>query len=123
MADRSESRRGDFSWDEAYTDGWAPWDIGRPQPTFVQLADAGEISPPVVGQHDADRARYVASLAAALVPGGVLHLLCFSELTPGDDGPRRITQDEMRAAGPAAATWMAAGRPRPTGRCQPVGDL
>ena len=47
---------------------------------------------------DADRARYVASLATVLEPGGVLHLLCFSEHTPGTTGPRRVTQAEIRAA-------------------------
>lgn len=47
---------------------------------------------------DAQRTRYVASLAAVLEDGGVLHLLCFSELTPGQDGPRRVTQGELRAA-------------------------
>jgi len=45
---------------------------------------------------DDDRPRYLASMGAALQPGGVLHLLCFSELTPGEDGPRRVTQDEIR---------------------------
>lgn len=157
------------SWDEAYTKGWAPWDIGRPQPVFVRLADAGEITSPVLdsgcgtGEHalmlaergmavlgidvaptaigrarqkaaerklsaefevgdvlaldrlgrpfatiidsgvfhtfdDTDRPRYVASLASVLEPGGVLHLLCFSEQTPGDWGPRRVTQAELRDA-------------------------
>jgi SAM-dependent methyltransferase len=157
------------SWDEAYTKGWAPWDIGRPQSVFVRLADAGEITSPVLdsgcgtGEHalmlaerglevvgvdvaptaigrarqkaaerklsaefevgdvlaldqlgrrfatvidsgvlhtfdDTGRPRYVASLASVLDPGGVLHLLCFSEHTPGDWGPRRVTQAELRAA-------------------------
>src|SRR3954454_8163567 len=47
---------------------------------------------------DVDRARYVRSLRSVLEPGGVLHLLCFSELTPGTDGPRRVTQAEIRSA-------------------------
>ncbi len=47
---------------------------------------------------DADRVRYVESLATVLVTRGTLHLLCFSELTPGDFGPRRVTQAEIRAA-------------------------
>jgi SAM-dependent methyltransferase len=157
------------SWDDAYTQGWAPWDIGRPQPVFVRLADAGEFSSPVLdsgcgtGEHalmlaerglevmgvdvaptaigrarekaaerelsvdfkvgdvlaldrlgrtfatvldsgvfhtfdDADRPRYVASLASVVEPGGVIHLLCFSEHTPGDWGPRRVTRAELREA-------------------------
>jgi len=156
-------------WDQTYRQGWAPWDIGRPQPAFVRLADAGEIAEPVLdcgcgtGEHalmlaargrevvgidiapaaieaalrkasergltvdfqvadalelsrlgrrfatvidsgvfhtfaDPERARYVASLAGVVRPGGVLHLLCFSELTPGDVGPRRVTQAELRTA-------------------------
>jgi len=47
---------------------------------------------------DAERPTYVESLAAAVAPGGVVHLLCFSELTPGDYGPRRVTQAEIRDA-------------------------
>jgi SAM-dependent methyltransferase len=157
------------SWDEAYTQGGAPWDIGRPQPAFVRLADTGEFTPPVLdsgcgtGEHalmlaerglevlgvdvapaaiglarekaaqrglsaqfdvgdvlaldglgrtfatvldsgvfhtfdDTDRVRYVASLASVLGTGGVIHLLCFSEHTPGDWGPRRVTQAELREA-------------------------
>ena len=156
-------------WDDVYRRGWAPWDIGAPQPVFVRLADAGEIRSPVLdvgcgtGEHalmlaarghdvvavdvaatalatarrkadergltvdlreadalelsslgrtfatvidsgvfhtfeDEQRRRYVASLAAAVEPGGVVHILCFSELTPGFDGPRRVTQGELREA-------------------------
>jgi cyclopropane fatty-acyl-phospholipid synthase-like methyltransferase len=47
---------------------------------------------------DEDRARYVGSLAEAIEPGGVLHLMCFSEHTPGVTGPRRVTQAELRQA-------------------------
>jgi SAM-dependent methyltransferase len=47
---------------------------------------------------DADRTRYVEALTTVLAPGGTLHLLCFSQLTPGDFGPRRVTQAEIRAA-------------------------
>jgi SAM-dependent methyltransferase len=157
-------------WDGAYaTDARAPWDIGRPQPAFVRLADSGllggrlldsgcgtgehallaaargadatgiDISPLAIerargkaaergvtarfevgdvlrlGQlgmrfdtvidsgvfhvfDDDDRARYVASLASALRPGGTCYLMCFSDHQPGDSGPRRVSQDELRAA-------------------------
>jgi cyclopropane fatty-acyl-phospholipid synthase-like methyltransferase len=47
---------------------------------------------------DADRARYVTSLAAVLPPGGRCYLMCFSDRQPGDYGPRRVRQDELRAA-------------------------
>lgn len=46
---------------------------------------------------NADRPLYADSLARVVEPGGVLHLLCFSELTPGTDGPRRVTQAELGA--------------------------
>jgi SAM-dependent methyltransferase len=46
---------------------------------------------------NADRPIYADSLARVVEPGGVLHLLCFSELTPGSDGPRRVTQGELHA--------------------------
>ena len=39
---------------------------------------------------------YVASLASVLEPGSMLHLLCFSDLQPGDLGPRRVSQQELR---------------------------
>ena len=47
---------------------------------------------------DADRARYVASLAAAVRPGGRYHMLCFSDSQPGDWGPRRVRADEITAS-------------------------
>jgi SAM-dependent methyltransferase len=47
---------------------------------------------------DDSRARYVASLAAVLRPGGHLYLMCFSNRQPGEFGPRRVSQDELRAA-------------------------
>jgi cyclopropane fatty-acyl-phospholipid synthase-like methyltransferase len=157
------------SWDDAYLHNRAPWDIGRPQPAILHLADAGGLEEPVLdsgcgsGEHallaasmglavkgvdvsreaierarskarqrglaveflvgdvleldqierldppfrtvidtgcfhtfsNADRPLYAASLASVVEPGGVLHLLCFSEHTPGDDGPRRVTQGEI----------------------------
>jgi hypothetical protein len=40
----------------------------------------------------------VTSLAAVLRPGGRGYLVCFSDRQPGTWGPRRVTQDELRAA-------------------------
>jgi cyclopropane fatty-acyl-phospholipid synthase-like methyltransferase len=157
-------------WDDAYAaSNPPPWDIGRPQPAFVRLADAGllrgrlldsgcgtgentllaaergadalgaDFSPLAIEQargkaaergiparfevadvlslgqlglafdtvidsgvfhvfNDDDRARYVASLASVLQPGGTCYLACFSEREPGDVGPRRVRQDELRSA-------------------------
>ncbi|HXW62075.1 MAG TPA: class I SAM-dependent methyltransferase [Candidatus Acidoferrales bacterium] len=47
---------------------------------------------------DADRVTYVQGLKAVLKPGGRLFLLCFSDETPGTEGPRRVSQKELRAA-------------------------
>jgi SAM-dependent methyltransferase/GNAT superfamily N-acetyltransferase len=47
---------------------------------------------------DTDRARYVASLVAAVAPGGRYHMLVFSDRQGGTLGPRRISQTEIRAS-------------------------
>jgi cyclopropane fatty-acyl-phospholipid synthase-like methyltransferase len=46
---------------------------------------------------DDDRPRFVDSLRKAVPSGGRYHMLCFSDRQPGDWGPRRVTQDEIRA--------------------------
>ena len=158
------------SWDDSYAgDVPAPWDIGRPQPAFLRLAEQGLLAGRVLdsgcgtGEHtllaaahgadatgvdvsglairrardkaaerglvarfevgdalrladlgltfdviidsgvfhvfdDEDRVRYVASLASVLWPGGHCYLACFSDRQPGTWGPRRVSQDELRAA-------------------------
>lgn len=96
-------------------------ELGR---TFDAVIDAGLFH----AFGDDERARYVESLAAALVAGGTFHLLCFSDRVPGVTGPRRIRQEEIHAAfargwavrsiepvhfetvgplGPAAEAWAA----------------
>jgi SAM-dependent methyltransferase len=151
-----------------YDSGPPPWDIGRPQPAFVELAERGMWSGRVLdagcgtGEHallaaqlgldatgidgvsgairqarrkaadrdlsarflvwdalrlaelgeqfdtvvdsglfhvfdDDDRARYVAALAAAISEDGRYYMLCFSDLEPGTLGPRRVSQEEIRA--------------------------
>ncbi len=52
---------------------------------------------------DVDRATYVDGLAQVVEVAGRLHLLCFADRQPGDDGPRRISADELRAT--FAAHW------------------
>lgn len=155
-------------FDDAYA-GTPPWDIGRPQPAIVRLADAGAIAGAVLdagcgtGENalylasrghevwgvdftaaavaralekarargiaatflqgdalrleslgrtfdtaidcglfhtfaDEERPRYVLSLAAAVRPGGAVHLLCFSEEERSEGGPHRVTRDEIRRA-------------------------
>ena len=159
------------SWDDAYQQNAAPWDIGRPQPAIVRIAEWGGLVEPVLdsgcgsGEHallaasmglevkgvdvagtaierargkarqrglsaefivgdvlaldrierldppfrtvldvgcfhtfaNADRPLYAASLASVTDTGALLHLLCFSEQTPGTDGPRRVTEGEISA--------------------------
>ena len=53
---------------------------------------------------DDDRRRYVAGLAAVLKPGGRLFLLCFSDQEPGDQGPRRVTRNEIENT--FSASWV-----------------
>lgn len=154
-------------FDALYQSETPPWDIGRPQPAFVRLVDAGELrgrvldvgcgtgehalmaaaegleaigvdaAPtaigrarqkaaqrsldarfdvwdaldlPALGEHfdtvldcglfhvfdDDQRVRFVASLSAVVVPGGRYFMLCFSDRQPGEWGPRRVRQDELR---------------------------
>lgn len=154
-------------FEASYQGGRPPWDIGRPQPAFVCLDDAGELRGRVLdvgcgtGEHalmaagrglqatgidaaptairlarekatrrsldvrfevwdalelpafgeqfdtvldcglfhvldDDERARFVSSLSAVMVPGGRFFLLCFSDRQPGDWGPRRIRQAELQ---------------------------
>jgi len=45
---------------------------------------------------DRDRRTYVQNLKAAIAPGGRYFMLCFSERQPGEGGPRRVTQAEIR---------------------------
>ena len=47
---------------------------------------------------DEERPLYVAGLSSILVPGGPFRMLCFNEMEPGDWGPRRVTQNEIRDA-------------------------
>ena len=47
---------------------------------------------------DAGRPRYVTSLAAAVEPGGTYYMMCFSDSQPGEWGPRRVREEEIRAA-------------------------
>jgi len=156
-------------WDDSYAGPPPPWDIGRPQPAFVRLAEDGTLTGALLdagcgtGEHtilaalhdaravgidvsrraielarrkaalrgidasfqvldarhldtlgetfdtivdsglfhvfdDPARIHYVTALHTALRPGGHLHLMCFSDRQPGDWGPRRVTEGELRAA-------------------------
>jgi cyclopropane fatty-acyl-phospholipid synthase-like methyltransferase len=47
---------------------------------------------------DEERPAFVQGLAEVLQSGGLLHILCFSDEEPGSEGPRRVTQKEIRDA-------------------------
>lgn len=66
--------------------------LGRLGRTFDTIIDSGLFHV----FSDEDRARYVESLASVLEPGGVYHVLCFNEHTPGAQGPRRVRQEELK---------------------------
>jgi len=69
----------------------------------LRLATLGETFDTVVDSglfhvfDDAARALYVTALHSVLRPDGHLHLMCFSDRQPGDWGPRRVTEGELRA--------------------------
>jgi cyclopropane fatty-acyl-phospholipid synthase-like methyltransferase len=155
------------SWESAYL-ATPPWDIGRPQPAIMRLAEAGRITGSVLdigcgtGENvlylvergltvtgvdgattairkarakakrrglnasfevgdalnlsvperpfdtvidsglfhvfsDDERERFRASLERVIRPGGIYFLMCFSDQQPGDWGPRRVTQAEIRS--------------------------
>jgi SAM-dependent methyltransferase len=70
----------------------------------LDLGSLGEVFDTVIDSglfhvfDDDDRARYVESLAAATAPGGRVYVLCFSDRFPPGFGPRRVSQDEIRAS-------------------------
>jgi maltose O-acetyltransferase len=45
---------------------------------------------------DKDRVRYVAGLAHVTKAGGRVFVLCFSDEEPGEQGPRRVSERELR---------------------------
>lgn len=47
---------------------------------------------------DAGRKAYVAALRRLLEPGSRLFILCFSDREPGEHGPRRVSERELRDA-------------------------
>jgi cyclopropane fatty-acyl-phospholipid synthase-like methyltransferase len=69
-------------------------DLGRLGQTFDTVIDSGVFHV----FSDQDRPRYVSSLAGVVRDGATCYLMCFSEHEPGTWGPRRVSQDELRAA-------------------------
>jgi SAM-dependent methyltransferase len=70
----------------------------------LELADLGESFDTVLDCglfhvfEDADRPKFVQALRASMPVGAWYYMLCFSDLEPGDWGPRRIQQEEIRAS-------------------------
>ena len=68
--------------------------LGRLREGFDTVVDSGLFHV----FDDADRARYVTSLAAVIEPGGSHYLMCFSDSQPGTWGPRRVRREEIMLA-------------------------
>jgi ubiquinone/menaquinone biosynthesis C-methylase UbiE len=62
----SHERLSGQPWDASYLDGPAPWDIGRPQPAILRLADEGAFAGVVLdaGCGTGENALHVASLGS-----------------------------------------------------------
>jgi cyclopropane fatty-acyl-phospholipid synthase-like methyltransferase len=73
---------------------WDALELGALDQTFDTVLDCGLFHV----FEDEDRARFVSSLRTAVPSGGRYFMLCFSDRQPGDWGPRRVTQDEIRAS-------------------------
>jgi SAM-dependent methyltransferase len=88
---RAKARQRGLQVDFLVGDVLALPDVERLDPPFRTVLDVGcfHTFP------NADRPIYADSVARVVESGGVLHLLCFSEHTPGTDGPRRVTQGEI----------------------------
>ncbi len=71
---------------------------------------------------DDDRRRYVEGLASVLKSGGRLYLLCFSDEEPGDQGPRRVSEKELRDLFAQGWTVERIGRSRYEVRPDPNDD-
>jgi SAM-dependent methyltransferase len=68
----------------------------------LELADLGQSFDTVLDCglfhvfEDSDRLKFVEGLRTCMPAGSRYYMLCFSDLEPGDWGPRRIRQDEIR---------------------------
>jgi len=67
--------------------------LGELGMTFDTVLDSGLFH----ALSDPERPFFLQSLGAVLRPGGLYHLLCFSDREPGTEGPRRVSQAEIRA--------------------------
>lgn len=65
----SHERRAGQAWNASYLDGSPPWDVGRPQPAVVELANDNRLVGPVLdaGCGTGENALHVASLGLTVV--------------------------------------------------------
>ena len=68
-------------------------DLAVPKQPFDTVIDSGLFHV----FSDDDRARFRDSLGRVIRLGGTYYLMCFSDEEPGDWGPRRVTQLEIRS--------------------------
>ncbi len=68
-------------------------DLAVPEQPFDTVIDSGLFHV----FSDEDRAHFRDSLARVVRRGGTYFLMCFSDEEPGDWGPRRVTQAEIRS--------------------------
>ena len=68
--------------------------LDQPGRTFDTVIDCGLFHTFA----DEERPLYVSALATVVRPGGSVHILCFSDQEPPGQGPRRVTQQEIRDA-------------------------
>jgi SAM-dependent methyltransferase len=76
-------------WDASYTDGPAPWDVGRPQPAVARLAAEGGFTGPVLdaGCGTGENALLVASLGLPVLGVDVAETaLAIARAKAGDRG-------------------------------------
>jgi cyclopropane fatty-acyl-phospholipid synthase-like methyltransferase len=73
---------------------WNALELASLGGTFDTVLDSGLFH--VFDDHD--RHRFVESLRTVVPAGGRYFMLCFSERQPGDFGPRRVTQAEIRSS-------------------------
>jgi SAM-dependent methyltransferase len=85
----SHERMAGRPWDASYTDGPAPWDIGRPQPAIARLAAAGGFAGAVLdaGCGTGENALLVASLGRPVLGVDVAETaLAMARAKAGDRG-------------------------------------
>jgi SAM-dependent methyltransferase len=82
--------------------GQPPWDIGKPQKPFIDVADRITGTVLDAGCGTGDTALFFAGRGYKVT--GIdfieeaINLMCFSDEEPGEQGPRRVSKNELHAA-------------------------